>query len=112
MCAFFFARKSGAKGGDDPFCRYIHDPVLFHRPNVGKVKFDVRYILLLRSVRPLDVLVYNNFWLRFANKPFDLGELDVYEKHFTVMNYKDDAHLEQVLAEIQQIPQDIQDDWS
>ena len=30
---------------------------------------------------------YNRFWLRFANLPFDLSELDVYEKHFTVMNY-------------------------
>ena len=32
---------------------------------------------------------YNRFWLRFANIAFDLSQLDVYEKHFTVMNYTD-----------------------
>jgi len=41
------------------------------------------------------VSVYNKFWLRFANVPFSLDKFDVYEKHFTVMNYSN-AHLEQV----------------
>jgi len=68
--------------------KYLHDPVLFHRPEVGAVKFDIRYIILLKSVSPLKVYAYNRFWLRFANVSFDLGELDLYEKHFTVMNYK------------------------
>ena len=53
------------------------------------VKFDIRYIILLSSVEPLKVYAYNRFWLRFANIPFSLDKLDVYEKHFTVMNYKD-----------------------
>jgi tubulin--tyrosine ligase-like protein 12 len=41
------------------------------------------------------VSVYNKFWLRFANIPFSLDKFDVYEKHFTVMNYSN-THLEQV----------------
>jgi hypothetical protein len=33
----------------------LENPVLFHRPGVGDVKFDIRYILLLTSVNPLKV---------------------------------------------------------
>jgi len=47
--------------------RYIHDPVLFERPEIGKVKFDVRYIVLLRSVNDKGefvAYVYERFWLR------------------------------------------------
>jgi len=69
--------------------KYLHQPVLFSRPEIGDVKFDIRYIVLLKSVQPLEVYAYNRFWLRFANIAFALDELDVYEKHFTVMNYKD-----------------------
>ena len=47
--------------------RYLHSPVLFDRPEIGQVKFDVRYVLLLKSVSPLKVYAYDRFWLRFAN---------------------------------------------
>jgi len=70
--------------------KYLHSPVLFDRPEIGQVKFDVRYVLLLKSVSPLKVYAYDRFWLRFANHSFDLSELDLYEKHFTVMNYQED----------------------
>lgn len=49
-------------------CKYITNPVLFHREDVGAVKMDIRYIVLLVSVQPLVVYAYNTFWLRFANK--------------------------------------------
>lgn len=48
--------------------RYITDPVLFHRPEVGLVKFDIRYVIMLKAADPLEAYVYNVFWLRFANK--------------------------------------------
>lgn len=69
--------------------KYLQNPVLFNRLEVGKVKFDVRYVVLLKSVQPLEVYAYRNFFLRFANKPFELSEFYDYEKHFTVMNYND-----------------------
>ncbi|KAK3924756.1 Tubulin--tyrosine ligase-like protein 12 [Frankliniella fusca] len=47
--------------------KYLHNPVLFSRPEIGRVKFDVRYVVLLKSVQPLG-------------------------SHFTVMNYNE-AHL-------------------
>ncbi len=76
--------------------RYIHDPVLFERPDVGLVKFDIRYILLLHSTQPeLKVYAYDRFWLRFANKEFALSDYDAYDRHFTVMNYKEDVPLKQ-----------------
>ena len=64
--------------------RYLHNPVLFDRPEIGKVKFDVRYVVLLKSVSPLKVYTYDRFWLRFANQPFELEQLDVYEKVSTI----------------------------
>uniref|UniRef100_A0A8C5MRD1 Tubulin tyrosine ligase like 12 n=1 Tax=Leptobrachium leishanense TaxID=445787 RepID=A0A8C5MRD1_9ANUR len=76
--------------------KYIEDPVLFHREDAGLVKFDIRYIVLLRSVQPLKLFAYDVFWLRFANRPFALDELDDYEKHFTVMNYAANVALKQI----------------
>jgi tubulin--tyrosine ligase-like protein 12 len=68
--------------------KYIDRPVLFQRDGVdGKVKFDVRYVILLKNVDELEAYTYNNFFLRFANKPFAMNDFDCYEKHFTVMNY-------------------------
>ena len=49
-------------------CKYLEDPVLFDREEVGPVKFDIRYMVLLRSVQPLRLYAYNVFWLRFANR--------------------------------------------
>ncbi|XP_023224892.1 tubulin--tyrosine ligase-like protein 12 [Centruroides sculpturatus] len=69
-------------------CKYISDPVLFPRDDVGLVKFDIRYIILLRSTHPLRLYAYKHFWLRFANKLYSLDNFDDYEKHFTVMNYR------------------------
>lgn len=68
-------------------CKYVTDPVLFPCEDIGLVKLDIRYILLLRSIEPLTLYAYKRFWLRFANKPFSLDGFDDYEKHFTVMNY-------------------------
>uniref|UniRef100_A0A3Q3W5A8 Tubulin--tyrosine ligase-like protein 12 SET-like domain-containing protein n=1 Tax=Mola mola TaxID=94237 RepID=A0A3Q3W5A8_MOLML len=77
-------------------CKYIEDPVLFNREDVGMVKFDIRYMVMLRSVQPLRIYAYNVFWLRFANRPFSLDHFDDYQKHFTVMNYAEDVELKQV----------------
>lgn len=57
-------------------CKYIEDPVLFRREDVGMVKFDIRYMLMLRSAQPLRLYAYDVFWLRFANRyliPCHLG---------------------------------------
>ncbi|KAL2103037.1 hypothetical protein ACEWY4_002205 [Coilia grayii] len=77
-------------------CKYLEDPVLFDREDIGLVKIDIRYMVLLRSVRPLRLYAYNVFWLRFANKPFSLDTFDDYQKHFTVMNYAEGVVLKQV----------------
>ncbi|OQV21728.1 Tubulin--tyrosine ligase-like protein 12 [Hypsibius exemplaris] len=78
-----------SESGPKLVSKYIERPVLFHREDVpdGPVKFDIRFIVMLKSVQPLRVGIYKRFWLRFANKAFALDEFDVYDKHFTVMNY-------------------------
>ncbi|XP_044746437.1 tubulin--tyrosine ligase-like protein 12 [Coccinella septempunctata] len=80
--------------------KYISNPVLFHRPDCnGYVKFDIRYVLLLKSVKPLKAFIYKKFFLRFSNIPFELNDFDVYEKHFTVMNYNQNSNLKHMLCE-------------
>eukprot|EP00124_Ichthyophonus_hoferi_P002972 Ihof_evm5s230 gene=Ihof_evmTU5s230 len=70
--------------------KYIHDPVLYNGH-----KFDLRFIVLVRSFSPLKLFSYDVFWTRFANEPFSLDDLGLYEKHFTVMNYRP-SNLQQV----------------
>ncbi|KAJ0987501.1 hypothetical protein J5N97_005857 [Dioscorea zingiberensis] len=64
--------------------KYIEHPALFR----GK-KFDIRYIVLVRSMNPVEVFLADVFWVRLANNPYTLerSSLFEYETHFTVMNY-------------------------
>lgn len=79
--------------------KYIENPILFYRDDLsGKVKFDMRYVILVKSVKPLKVYLYKNFFLRFANKPFELNKFDDYEIHFTVMNYDNNKPLCKMLC--------------
>ncbi|CAH2079500.1 unnamed protein product [Thlaspi arvense] len=64
--------------------KYIEHPALFN----GK-KFDLRYIVLLRSIDPLEIYLTDIFWVRLSNNPYSLEKHSFfeYETHFTVMNY-------------------------
>lgn len=80
--------------------KYIERPLLFYRDDIkARVKFDVRYVILLKSCSPLDLYVYNNFFVRFANAEYALSDLDDYKCHFTVMNYKEDEQLKDMLCD-------------
>ena len=86
--------------------KYVEKPALFHRPTSGgNVKFDVRYVILLKNVEELEVYVYKNFFLRFSNIPFEMNDFDVYEKHFTVMNYDENFVLQHLKCE------EFQNEW-
>ncbi|KAF6032835.1 TTLL12 [Bugula neritina] len=67
--------------------KYIENPVLFERPEIGKVKFNCRYEVYLKSLKPLKFTCYRNAFLSFANVEFSLDSFDNYEKHFTAHNY-------------------------
>ncbi|PWZ07339.1 Tubulin--tyrosine ligase-like protein 12 [Zea mays] len=64
--------------------KYIERPALFQ----GR-KFDLRYIVLVRSIRPLEIFLSDVFWVRLANNQYTLEKTSFfeYETHFTVMNY-------------------------
>lgn len=77
--------------------KYIENPVLFKREELNaQVKFDVRYVLLVKRVKPLEAYVHRKFFLRFANHAFSLDNFDDYEKHYTVMNYQEQAELHHI----------------
>ncbi|KAK6784548.1 hypothetical protein RDI58_018003 [Solanum bulbocastanum] len=65
--------------------KYIEHPALFK----GR-KFDLRYIVLVRSMNPLEIFLAEVFWVRLANNTYTLEQhsFDEYETHFTVMNYR------------------------
>jgi tubulin--tyrosine ligase-like protein 12 len=65
--------------------KYIHNPFL-----MNKKKFDLRFIVLLKRLVPLELYFYSKrFWVRSANKEFveDPNSFTDYQTHFTVMNY-------------------------
>ena len=47
-------------------CRYISNPLL-----VNQHKFDLRIYVLLTSVDPLRIYVYNEGLARFASSPYE-----------------------------------------
>ncbi|KAL5098334.1 hypothetical protein RYX36_002661 [Vicia faba] len=65
--------------------KYIEQPALFQ----GK-KFDLRYVVLVRSMHPLEIFLSDCFWVRIANNQYSLDKSSLfeYETHFTVMNYR------------------------
>jgi len=71
--------------------KYISRPFL-----IDQKKFDLRFVVLVKSIEPLEIYLYNVFYARFANVPFSLGDFENFQKHFTVMNYVAGAELKQV----------------
>ena len=65
--------------------KYLNDPYLLNNK-----KFDLRFIILLKKLIPLELYFYSKmFWVRSANKNFSMDSktFNDYEVHFTVMNY-------------------------
>ena len=42
--------------------------MLFNIDDIGPVKFDMRFVVLLHAVDPLKISIYRKFLLRFSNK--------------------------------------------
>jgi len=73
--------------------KYINNPLLYK----GR-KFDLRFVVLLKSVLPLEVYIYDEFYTRHSNNQYEMSEASFseYETHFTVMNYKQGVTLQNV----------------
>ena len=48
--------------------KYIDDSVLYDLEGIGKVKFDFRVVVMLKSVRPLTAYLHKLITPRFAEK--------------------------------------------
>ncbi|KAL4484835.1 hypothetical protein ABPG74_020012 [Tetrahymena malaccensis] len=64
--------------------KYIQNPL-----TIQKKKIDLRFMVAVRSIKPLEVYIYKNFVIRSSNNDFtnDYRSRENYETHFTVMNY-------------------------
>lgn len=49
--------------------KYIENPC-----TLGRKKYDLRFVALLKSVNPLDCYVYEEFYTRFSNNEFEMSE--------------------------------------
>ncbi|CAO2842027.1 unnamed protein product [Amaranthus hypochondriacus] len=89
--------------------KYIEHPALFK----GK-KFDLRYIVLVRSMNPLEIFLADVFWVRLANNAYSLDRRSLYEyeTHFTVMNYRGILNHVQTQDFVREFEQEHQVKWS
>ena len=55
----------------------------------------MRFVVLLKSVLPLETYIYEEFYTRHSNNQFEMdeGSFGTYETHFTVMNYSEGVKL-------------------
>ncbi|CAL9027559.1 unnamed protein product [Prunus brigantina] len=88
--------------------KYIEHPALFQ----GK-KFDIRYIVLVRSMNPLEIFLSDTFWVRLANNQYSLDQhsLFEYETHFTVMNYRGTLNHKNTSEFVREFEQEHQVNW-
>ncbi|KAJ6742690.1 TUBULIN--TYROSINE LIGASE-LIKE PROTEIN 12 [Salix viminalis] len=88
--------------------KYIEHPALFQ----GK-KFDIRYVVLVRSVKPLELFLADVFWVRLANNQYTLDKhsLFEYETHFTVMNYRGRMNHKNTPEFVKEFEQEHQVKW-
>lgn len=65
--------------------KYVSNPMLYKNR-----KFDLRYYVIVLSLKPLRIFRHKMFVVRVANEVYSHGDLELYQKHFTVMNFLDD----------------------
>ncbi|MED6135685.1 hypothetical protein PIB30_049024 [Stylosanthes scabra] len=89
--------------------KYIEEPALFQ----GK-KFDLRYIVLVRSMNPLEIFLSDCFWVRIANNQYSLDRSSFfeYETHFTVMNYRGRINFKNIKEFVGEFEEEHQVKWS
>ncbi|KAK4761709.1 hypothetical protein SAY87_029593 [Trapa incisa] len=89
--------------------KYIEHPALFN----GR-KFDLRFIVLVRSVNPMEIFLADIFWVRLANNQYSLEQnsLFEYETHFTVMNYRGKINHKDTQEFVEEFEQEHGVKWS
>ena len=64
---------------------YVSRPILFKRTDLNdiKVKFDVRWMVWVSSVKPLKLYISKIAWPRFANRKWEMNRFHEFEQHMS-----------------------------
>lgn len=71
-----------ASGKDTLVQKYIEDPLLLEI-NSYKYKFDIRQWVLVTSLSPLTVYIFDGFYCRMCSNPFDFASFKDTSRHLT-----------------------------
>mmetsp|Transcript_55115 Transcript_55115/g.130207 ORF Transcript_55115/g.130207 Transcript_55115/m.130207 type:complete len:247 (-) Transcript_55115:82-822(-) len=69
--------------------QYIHPPLL-----IEEHKFDLRVFVLVTSLRPLEVYLYPQPYVRFCSLPYSIDKLDDIFRHLTNHQVQKDSNVE------------------
>ena len=86
--------------------KYIEYPLLWK----GR-KFDMRFIAMLRSTDPLELYVYNRFWVRVANEQYRLNDIDNKQAVFTAMHLLDGVKPKELYPDYQRFSSGLEEEY-
>lgn len=74
--------KSENVGKDTLVQKYLERPLLLDIEG-ARYKFDIRQWVLVTSLSPLTIYIFDGFYCRLCSRPFDLAQFDDISRHLT-----------------------------
>jgi len=86
--------------------KYIESPLLWK----GR-KFDIRFIILLRNTDPLEIYIYDRFWVRVANELYHPNDIHNMQSVFTAMHLLEGVRPTQPYPDCERFSSDLEEQY-